>query len=131
MWAYIIATGEMKRGTYTAHGYSGLAECKDQPDLDCVPNRGPIPRGEYRIGPAIAHHPTAGAFVIPLAPMTPEKLYGRKGFLIHGDNADHTASHGCIILPRAAREAIVNSKDKDLRVVRDEKEYAKLTAEAA
>jgi hypothetical protein len=33
---------------------------------------------------------------------------GRAGFLIHGDNTamDHTASHGCIILPRATRLTI-------------------------
>ncbi|HYE46677.1 MAG TPA: hypothetical protein VEA44_12995, partial [Caulobacter sp.] len=44
---------------------------------------------------------------------------GRSAFRIHGDSvrAPGTASKGCIILPRAVREAIWRSGDRDLEVV--------------
>jgi hypothetical protein len=49
-------------------------------------------------------------------------MFGRDGFLIHGDSVEHpgTASHGCIIMSRAIREAIAQSDDHELNVVAGE-----------
>jgi hypothetical protein len=46
-------------------------------------------------------------------------MFGRSGFLMHGDNIrlPGTASEGCIILPRDLREAIWNSADHTLEVI--------------
>jgi hypothetical protein len=47
------------------------------------------------------------------------ETFGRGEFRIHGDSIAHpgTASHGCIILPRAVRDAIWRSGDRALEVV--------------
>jgi hypothetical protein len=54
-----------------------------------------------------------------LDPDTANQMFNRNGFLIHGDNtrADHSASDGCIVLNRTARDAIANSNDHCLQVV--------------
>lgn len=45
-------------------------------------------------------------------------MFGREGFLIHGDSIVHMgqASHGCIILPRSIREQIAASGDDEIEV---------------
>jgi hypothetical protein len=45
--------------------------------------------------------------------------HGRTRFLIHGDSIRHpgNASEGCIVLDRAARQAIATSGDNDIEVV--------------
>ena len=60
-----------------------------------------------------------GPFVLRLTPAPTNEMFGRDGFLIHGDSIEHpgSASHGCIILPRAIREAIAKSDDDTLHVV--------------
>jgi hypothetical protein len=47
------------------------------------------------------------------------ETFGRSEFRIHGDSIAHPgmASHGCIILPRAVRDAIWRSGDRALEVV--------------
>jgi hypothetical protein len=54
-----------------------------------------------------------------LLPCDGTDTLGRAGFLIHGDSvkAPGTASHGCIILPRAIRDRIAVSEDTRLCVV--------------
>jgi hypothetical protein len=46
-------------------------------------------------------------------------MFGRTGFLIHGDSLQHPgrASNGCIILPRPIRDRIAASGDDQLTVV--------------
>jgi len=46
-------------------------------------------------------------------------MFGRRGFLIHGDSKLHpgTASKGCIILPRWARELIVKDGVDTIEVI--------------
>jgi hypothetical protein len=46
-------------------------------------------------------------------------MFGRDGFLIHGDNSamNHTASEGCIILTRDIRQRISDSGDTQLTVI--------------
>ncbi|MFH8136145.1 tlde1 domain-containing protein [Pantoea osteomyelitidis] len=77
-------------------------------------NKGPLPRGKYLISDPITKHPTAGAYVLRLTPHPDNRMCGRSGFLIHGDNKDGTASKGCIVLLRKFRKEIVDSADKEL-----------------
>lgn len=101
-----------------AHGYSGTPEHKNNPLAQQVQGEGPIPRGVYWIGEP-RDTPTHGPFVLPLIAVTGTNTFGRSGFLIHGDSASHpgAASHGCIILDRATRERIHESKDVLLAVI--------------
>lgn len=116
-WRYEQSTGRLWH--LVAVGYSGFEEAKNQPDLDSVKDRGPIPRGLYRIG-APYDGGLHGPHVMRLTPVPPTDTHGRDGFLVHGDSikAPGTASHGCVILPRPVREAVWRSGDHDLEVVR-------------
>ena len=118
-WTYEQATGRMLHDdVLVGVGYSGALECKNDPDMQDVHNVGPIPQGTYTI-----HAPvdtvTHGPFVLRLEPDANNEMFGRAGFLIHGDSVVHpgTASEGCIILQRAVRESIWNSGDVELVVV--------------
>lgn len=101
-----------------ATGYSGseLQGGKNNPALQCVHDIGPLPRGSYMIG-----RPRTGPTPIslPLQPSPDNAMCGRRDFLIHGDSiADPgTASSGCIILARPARETIASSGVDALLVV--------------
>lgn len=126
MFVYSQKTGEMwshadDSGTLGAQsvligtGYSGMGEGKNNPAMESVRSVGPIPRGSYEIGP-IYDTQKLGPRVMPVTPIGHDAL-GRSGFFIHGDNATHDASHGCIILPRTARELIGGSEDNLLKVI--------------
>lgn len=78
-------------------------------------NVGPIPRGRYSIGPEF-DAPVQGPCTMRLTPEGHDAL-GRDGFLIHGDNATHNASTGCIILPFESRREIAGSADRELEVI--------------
>lgn len=117
-WVYNIRTKTFKlNGKYMFSSmYAGAPGFKDDPALQCVKNKGPLPRGSYTISDPIAHHPTAGRFVLRLAPHRGNSMCGRSGFLIHGDNGRGTASNGCIVLDRQHRKDLVDSSDKELIV---------------
>jgi hypothetical protein len=70
---------------------------------------GPIPVGLYQIG-APQDTPEHGPYVLRLIPDAGNTMWGRAGFLIHGDEVahigEHLASRGCVILHRATREKI-------------------------
>ena len=115
-WIYSQSTGELTRGGQrVAAGYSGFGIGRNNPAEQAVPNVGPIPQGIYRIGPHF-DAPVQGPCTMTLTPEGHDAL-GRFGFLIHGDNADHNASTGCIVLPPEAREEIAASPDRSLEVV--------------
>lgn len=128
MWTYEQASGKFSQdGVYLVTGYSGWddgdnisepGEGKNNPDMQAVKNIGPIPVGQYTIGPAY-DTATHGPIVMRLTPKQGTETFGRSGFLIHGDSlrAPGTASHGCIILPRKIREQVASSGDTDLEVV--------------
>src|SRR5882724_3374991 len=102
MWIYAQKTGQILRnGTQIGQGYSGAGDGKNDPAMQAIHDVGPIPQGDWEI---IGIRLTTDTF-------------GRDGFLIHGDNRDHTASQGCIIMGRDVREEIWNSGDRDLQVV--------------
>lgn len=113
-WTYAQRSGQLREdGALVAVGYSGFGEGKNNPALQAVHDVGPIPRGDYHItGPECVDAPGPhGPYVLRLTPASGTNTHGRSGFLIHGDSAEHpsAASHGCIVLPRAVREWIVES----------------------
>lgn len=119
MIRYQISTGDItgSDGVQIGAGYSGQPECKNDPTKCDQHEQGPIPPGKYAVGEP-EDTETHGPFVLPLTPYPENQMYGRSGFLIHGDSVKHpgTASKGCIIAPRAVRETI-NHLGDDLEVV--------------
>lgn len=129
MWVYRISTGQLlQNGLLMGSGYSGLGDAKNDPKRQDDKGEGPIPEGKYAIGPMIAHHGAHGPCVLPLTPIGGQEMHGRSAFLIHGDSIEHpgTASHGCIIMSRTVRQQIAASLDKDLFVVANPSEAARL-----
>ena len=119
-WRYEQRTGRMygPDGSLAGTGYSGAGYCKNIPETQSMHNQGPIPRGIYHIGKP-QDTVTHGPFVLPLTPDPSNQMFGRYGFLIHGDSVVHpgTASEGCIIMSKDVRQAIAISGDTDLQVV--------------
>lgn len=121
MWIYEQKTGNLRRDNaidFVGKGYSGAEpDGKNNPAMESVPDVGPIPRGEYQVG--VPHDTDShGPFVMSLTPMPQNEMFGRAGFLMHGDSIEHpgTASKGCIIMPRPVRERVWNSGDHRLQV---------------
>lgn len=103
--------------TPLATGWAGQLEGTNNPGMQNVPNIGPLPQGCYTIGPAY-DHPHLGPLTMNLTPDDTNEMFGRADFRIHGASAQHPAlsSHGCIILPRYARQHIIDSGDRRLEV---------------
>jgi hypothetical protein len=118
MWTYDQATGQFSGNGISSQGYSGFDDGKNNPAMQDVPDVGPIPRGSWLIARVIQWDPEKGPLVMVLSPAEGTETFGRPGFLIHGDSIEHPgeASHGCIILDHATRQAIVNSEDRELTV---------------
>ena len=120
MWTWRQIDGLMLApdGAPGGNGYSGTREGKNNPAMQDVHNVGPIPCGDYWIN-APQNTVTHGPFVLPLLAEKENQMFGRYGFLIHGDSIVEpgTASEGCIILSRQVRQAIWASGDRRLRVV--------------
>lgn len=128
-WRYEQNTGRMFRpdGSVIAIGYSGAWDgidaggsndhrnCSADQDIHAT---GPIPVGVYDIGDAF-DDPHKGSVAMHLTPRPENDMFGRSGFMIHGDLSpprSGQASEGCIILNRTAREAIADSDDTVLTV---------------
>ncbi|HKH99723.1 MAG TPA: tlde1 domain-containing protein [Candidatus Sulfotelmatobacter sp.] len=119
-WTYAQKTGELLQdGKHVATGYSGFDDGKNNPSMEAVPNCGPIPHGEWTITGPPVNTRDHGPYVLRLEPSPQTRTFGRSGFLMHGDSKESPgcASHGCIILPRTAREQVWNSGDRNLEVV--------------
>ena len=120
MWTYRISTGEIvdSNNEMCGTGYSGFGNRKNNPTGIAAHNLGPIPIGLYHIEDP-KDTDTHGPFVLPLAPSMENQMFGRSGFLIHGDSLAHPgdASEGCVILDRAIREKIAASGDRLLEVI--------------
>jgi len=119
MWIYKQSTGELFRDDQRiASGYSGAGEGKNNPAMQEIHDKGPIPAGTYEIGTP-RDTETHGPHVMPLTPIAGTNTFNRDGFLIHGDSiaAPGTASHGCIILGKDIRNMISSSGDSELQVV--------------
>ncbi len=118
MWSYSQSTGELARdGNVYGTGYSGLGPDKNVPADQAIEGQGPIPEGQWTIGPA-ENSAQLGPHVMALLPKPGTETLGRSGFFIHGDSLAHPgeASHGCIVLPLTARLEISRSGDIDLTV---------------
>jgi hypothetical protein len=98
-------------------GYSGHGLGKNNPALQSLPRVGPVPQGTYAVSNPFTH-PEKGRLCFRLVPMSGNHMFGRSGFLIHGDSIRHPgdASEGCIILPLAAREYLAFHKLSVLQV---------------
>jgi hypothetical protein len=119
VWVYKQSTGQLFDGnSCLAKGYSGSPDAKNDPTKQDVSNHGPIPQGHYTIG-APFDSPTHGPYCLRLTAEIGNVMYGRSGFLMHGDKvgAPGTASQGCIIMPRTVREAVWKSQVHHLQVI--------------
>lgn len=111
---WLIADG----GKPLAQGYAGAGPGKNNPSADHIKDVGPLPRGTY-IAEAPVDTMTHGPYVLRLTPYATNEMHGRAGFLMHGDSitAPGSASLGCIIQPRFARERFWESGDHVIEVV--------------
>ena len=102
---YEQSTGFWKSGDgrVLAECYSGYQNGKNNPDKQDQVGVGPIPQGWYTgTGPEAAgpgETSPHGPYVIRWVPDAENQMFGRAGFLAHGDSIKNpgTASHGCII----------------------------------
>ncbi len=119
MWVYVQKTGTLKHvDEVVGVGYSGASVCKNDPSAQTRHNLGPIPCGLYKIGNP-ENTTDHGPMVLPLQPNIDNQMFGRSGFLIHGDSIVRPgeASEGCIIMDREIREQIAASPDRLLEVI--------------
>ena len=122
MWMYTQKTGALLQNSkQVATGYSGYQDGKNNPEMQAMPNLGPIPQGEWTIEGPPFNTPEHGPYVLRLQPAPGTNTFGRDGFLMHGDaiNDPGNASRGCIIMPHDIRVAVWTSGDTDLEVVPD------------
>lgn len=118
MWIYNQKTGSLTdaAGVIIGLGYSGYGDGKNNPARQDTAKIGPIPTGYYAIGSPFTH-PHSGPITMRLEPNPLNQMYGRSGFMIHGDNQEHNASEGCIIMTRAVRLLLAESPDRCLKVI--------------
>lgn len=119
-WIYHQTDGAIYHdNSLVGHGYSGAGHSKatgrNNPSMEMLTNKGPIPQGRWRIGPS---RPGGhlGPLVMDLVPVG-HVAYYRDLFRIHGNNPKNDASNGCIILPPHIRIQIAASEDRMLQVV--------------
>ena len=109
-WKYHSDTGliESPTGFAMGEGYSGNVAGLNNPAMESVLMHGPIPRGAWTIGEFFDDPGGKGPGVAHLAPEPGTETFGRSGFMVHGDNQalNHSASEGCIIVPRFIRDQI-------------------------
>ncbi|MDB5724999.1 MAG: hypothetical protein JWQ16_1753 [Novosphingobium sp.] len=118
-WVWDQSAGTLSRDDkLVSRGYAGAGRGKNNPAMQDAVGVGPIPRGRWIIT-TVRDSPNTGPFTIVLEPAKGTDTRGRSAFRIHGDSVKNpgTASHGCIILPRAIRNQIWASGDRDLVVI--------------
>ncbi|NYT42332.1 DUF2778 domain-containing protein [Sphingomonas sp. R-74633] len=118
-WKWDQSAGELwYQGKLISTGYAGNGRGKNNPAMQAAVGVGPIPRGCWRMT-AVRDSANTGPFSIVLEPEPGTATFGRSAFRVHGDSVRNpgTASHGCIILPRAIRERMWRSGEKLLEVV--------------
>jgi hypothetical protein len=125
MWTWQQRTGMLlQNGVFVAKGYSGKGVGKNNPGMQHVAGVGPIPVGNWKML-RVYDSAKVGPFAIVLDKVDATRGddrdddSGRGAFRIHGDSSSNfgNASNGCIILPRAIRDKIWKSGDRDLQVV--------------
>lgn len=106
--------GGVERCIFATNGYSGMGKSRNRPGDTHLVGRGPIPVGKYYI--SLEPHSGLAPPVFRLVAARGNQMFGRSGFLIHGDNPTHDASKGCIILWASAREAVEELAPRILEV---------------
>lgn len=98
--------------------YAGNGEGLNNPAMQNVSKVGPLPQGLYTIAPP-ADDPVVGEFAMRLNPYESNEMFGRADFFIHGDNPqmNHSASEGCIVTSRAAREFVAEKVAQGFNVL--------------
>jgi RHS repeat-associated protein len=124
-WQYSQSSGDL---TYVNNdtgaqapigtGYSGHGVGRNNPEMEDVPDVGPIPQGTWQIGHMYDNSGSTGPGTMNLTPIGGGALSSERDlFRIHGDNTIGDASTGCIILGPGIRNRISNSGDNILQVV--------------
>ena len=122
LWIYAQATGEIVHVNdstdnvdYRSKGYAGNGDEMNDPQSQDVHDHGPLPQGNYGIGPEmdqITHSKRLLKSAMRLTPEQGNEMFGRRGFLIHGKGL----SNGCIATDQATRDKIGGSGDTNLSV---------------
>lgn len=118
-WVYHQSSGELTHdGAHVATGYSGNGADRNNPASQAIAGHGPIPRGDYTVGPQVDSAVT-GHNISHLTPLAGTDTHGRSSFEMHGDSRAHPgqASDGCVIMPPAVRHELATSPDHTLHVV--------------
>jgi hypothetical protein len=118
MWTFKISTGTVSHdGVSIGKAYSGAPGFIDNPAMESLVNRGPLPEGWYTMGKPVDSEET-GNYSIPLIPDMANVMYNRDGFFWHGDNIHKpgTASHGCMVSDLILRQTAIESNDTRLNV---------------
>lgn len=124
MWIYESSSGKLFNpdGVHVATGYAGGDEGRhpegvNNVAMQCVKDIGPLPVGFYTFGTPIPKS-HLGLFAIPLIPDAANSMCGRGDFYCHGDTTPSgNASEGCIVMPRAIRNAMWASTDHRIQVI--------------
>lgn len=105
---------------FIARGYAGSGTGRENPNMENQHNVRPLPRGKYTIVSSPFCRPTTGAYSLRLEPNSGNNMYGRFGFLNHGDSRNHpgAASTGCTVMARPIRERIWQGRDREIEVIR-------------
>jgi hypothetical protein len=133
-WSLEQCSGRIFDGSMNlcGFGYSGgecglCPEAVNNPSMEGLVNKGPLPSGDYEADRLDLYHPKLGEYVIHLSP-DPETrariiAYGRNPdtFYWHGDDkakaGQQAASDGCLVSVRLIRQAFWEGVDHWLRVV--------------
>lgn len=121
-WLYSQLQGVLVRPDGVRYDglYSGFGGGVNNPEMEDVAGIGPIPQGRWTFGEPF-DDPETGPLCLALAPAPGTYTFNRGGFVIHGDEVEHPgehlASHGCIVAPRAVREALAASTWRLIEVV--------------
>ncbi|WP_434461823.1 tlde1 domain-containing protein [Serratia plymuthica] len=118
-WTYEVMTRKFSlNGEFKFYAqYAGAVGYQNNTKFECLKDKGPLPRGKYKIGAPYASVNT-GRYTIPLTPTSTGNMCNRDAFKIHGDSLKNPgkASKGCIIANPKYREEIWNSGDRELIV---------------
>lgn len=133
MFVFKQSTGQISdySGAVIGTGYSGSGKGINNPDMQSVPDVGPIPCGLWVMEVIVngagewTDYKQKKSPVIRLTPKQETETFGRSGFLIHGREAGEIigvaetekSSLGCIIQDHQARVSVARNADKLLRVI--------------
>jgi len=132
-WIYSQSTGELDHFDdvkndidYVAYGYAGNGIAANNSNLQNIPYIGPLPQGDYNIGPEqdniVYSHGKQVTLSnsMRLTPFPSNEMFGRFGFLIHGSETNDDNRHsstGCPVFDKKTRDKIGNSGDHCFIVV--------------